>query len=282
MFDVRSQEYGKHVVIPDIHGENEVLMQALDHYVDDDEVGFVFLGDILDKRGTDSPEDNGVYNTLETIRLLGERAVLVIANHEWVAHAAMSARPHGYAQAAAEMWLGLGVNKTYQANTVEAYGIHDYSYETPQRFKAALEAAGHLAVLTSATPYFETEKFIAVHAGVVPDTDWDEQKEYLIDVTRDMNHGTYFDNPPQWFDMKLAVTTKPVRATDKVVVSGHAHFLMHAKNRHAAHEHTSPDRSIHDGKRIRLASQLNAPNRNDLFVWQDWNGDIVRINRGLL
>lgn len=88
-----------------------------------------------------------------------------------------------------------------------------------------------------------------------------------------MNEGLFYDRPPQWFSMKLATSTEPVYHTNKTVVSGHAHVL---KGKHS----TSSERSLHDGRRIRLASTLNAPTKAPAYVWQDWDGEIIEIPRG--
>ena len=37
-------------------------------------------------------------------------------------------------------------------------------------------------------------------------------------------------------------------------------------------------RKILEGQRIRLASQLNRPKNDDLYIWQDWDQEIVTIS----
>jgi hypothetical protein len=279
MFEVVPQTADRHVVVPDLHGEHEVLAAVVDRYIDIPDVQFVFLGDVIDRRGMAYDPDHGVRETVELIRQLGERAVMVIANHEWAMLAAMLAKKPQYAQGAAAMWLGLEGRSSYEANTLNAYGDFERDYDAPGKLQARMEELGHFAVFASATPYFETKTFIATHAGVHPTVEWEEQQEQLVQVTRDMAHGIYFENPQQWFSIGLALSTQRVSCTDKTVVSGHAHYLTSNRQQYMRGQPTSPERSLYDGRRIRLASQLNPPYNDSLFVWQDWNGKIIEIPR---
>ncbi len=278
VFNVVSQTADRHVVIPDLHGEHVIAEQAVDRYIDQEDIGFVFLGDVLDKKGLEQDHDQGVRRTLELIRSLGNRAVLTIANHEIYALAAMFSKHKAAKQAATELWLGNADYLRMERNTVSAYDITERSEETPELFRSALEEHGHLDVLISATPYFETDTFVALHAGVMPHVDWQEQRDTLIDTARDMAHGIYFDTPPQWFSLPLAVDITPIESTDKIVVTGHAHYLSDSR-KSFLHKNTNSERSINGGKRIRLASMLNNPQNENLFVWQDWDGEIIEIPR---
>jgi len=281
MFETIDQTYSRHVVIPDLHGEYELAENAIDRYIDYPDIQFVFLGDVVDRRGISDDPNRGVYRTVELIRELGNRAVMVIANHEWTMLAAISSKSVAHAKAATDLWLGLSAGRSsYESHTVDSYGVIERDSTTPDKFRRAVYDAGHLAVFTNAAPFFETEKFIATHAGVEPMTDWESQKEYLIDTARDMAHGIFFNNPNQWFSMGLAVTTKPVQCTEKVVVSGHAHSLTSGRQRYSRGLPTSAERVLHDGKRVRLANSVNAPTNGDLFIWQDWNGKVIKIERG--
>jgi hypothetical protein len=79
--------------------------------------------------------------------------------------------------------------------------------------------------------------------------------------------------------MDLAVDTRPILSTPKTVVSGHAHHLQNNLKDNRLSFKTCRHRSLHGGKRIRLASQLNAPRTQPLYVWQDWDGEIVRFDQ---
>jgi len=279
VFEVQQQTQDKHVVIPDLHGEHHMSERVIDAYIDFPDVNFVFLGDVLDRRGITTDQEKGVFRTLEQIRLLGERAVMVLANHEWYPLAAMFSKEGAYKETAIETWLGLESRRSPEFNTLSSYDLDKTDDNVTEQFKYALMKAGHLAVLTQAMPYLETDTFIAVHAGLDPHLDWDIQKDYLLDTARDMAHGVFYDNPEQWFSMDLAVDTRPILSTPKTVVSGHAHHLQNNLKDNRLSFKTCRHRSLHGGKRIRLASQLNAPRTQPLYVWQDWDGEIVRFDQ---
>jgi hypothetical protein len=291
-FQVIEQAHDKHVVIPDIHGEYSMVQKAVDRYYDDPEIGFVFLGDIVDRKGKTKDREDGVFKSVEIIRKLGNRAILLMANHEYFMHAAMFEKNPKKAREFANFWLGLDGQPSYESNTASSYGITEPDYSSPSRFLDELKFAKHDRVLTSATPYFETETFIATHAGIEPDIPLDEQKDYLETIATKMARGNYrsmvnqqclpadIDKPPQWFSLELAVDATPIEVTDKVVVSGHAHFFSPTRLASRKRPLTfSPERSINDGKRVRLASQLYARKYEDMFVWQDWDQQIITIAR---
>jgi len=279
MFTTVEQRFDKHVVIPDLHGEYAMLENVLDRYIDDTAVGFVLLGDVVDRQGVINDPEKGVARTIETIRQLGARGVLLIANHEWVPLGAMLSKNPQEKANISEFWLGGGARGRYERNTLSAYGIVADNEHAPTRFKEELTSLGHLAVLTSASPYYETDTFIATHAGIDKDIPWAEQRELLSGIASDMSNGRFEMTPNQWFSMDYAVDASPLTSTQKTVVSGHAHYLSPKKGISSYYLSYSPERSLHDGKRVRLASQLNAPGSNNIFVWQDWNNEVVEIGR---
>jgi hypothetical protein len=282
LFEVIPQTHDRHIVIPDQHGEFELTRKIIDSYFDNEDIGFVFLGDVIDKSGVSADPERGVFNELELIRQLGSRAILTIANHEWYPLAAIYEKDPAHKEAHTTMWLGLGrtVTQSVSAITLANYGITERDETTPQRFLEALQVHGHDKVLTAATPYFETDTFIATHAGIERDIPFDEQKAYLEQTARDMAQGTFNVHPTQWFSIELSVDARPVTATDKVVISGHAHGLdPKTKTITEQHIQYSPERSLHGGKRIRLASRLNPSGNEDGFIWQDWDGQIIQVAR---
>ncbi|OYX54095.1 hypothetical protein B7Y92_00295 [Candidatus Saccharibacteria bacterium 32-50-13] len=272
---VRDQYADRHVVVPDIHGEHEVLGEIVDRYYDDPDIGFVFLGDILDRKGVINDPEKGVFKTLDIIKNLGGRAVVTMANHEWLFHASSSANDPGFRESLTKEWLGNDSATAIERNVLVSYGMDPSrrDHTTAKELRRRMARAGHLAILASATPYFETDAFIATHAGVLPNVSWEVQRNYLNEVSKEMDEGLFYDRPPQWFSMKLATSTEPVYHTNKTVVSGHAHVLNGKRG-------TSSERSLHDGRRIRLASTLNAPTRAPVYIWQDWDGEIIEIPRG--
>lgn len=272
-FNLVEQKHYKHVVIPDLHGEDELAKKVVDLYFDEADICFVFLGDILDKHKAPR-NDRGVFNTVELIKNLGSRAILTIANHEWATLGTLydeSRERQSAHEIGARNFYG---NKT----TLESYDVNPQSINAKEDLIKAFIEAGHDKVLMGAVPYYETEKFIAVHAGVEHHWDWEEQREYLIDVAREMANGIYERQPSAWFSTELAADIKPVSSTDKVVVSGHAHNLSNGLKSFKYPIKTSTDRIVNDGQRIRLASQLNN-SCDPLFIWQDWDGKIIQISR---
>lgn len=271
-FAVREQCVDKHLVIPDLHGEHRVLERIIDSYANDPDLGFVFLGDILDRKSPAEDTERGVFKTLELIRELGSRAVVTLANHEWLFHASSSASDQDVRGELTQEWLGMSPGTGIEQNVLVSYGMDPSRRDdlTLNELRKRMARAGHLGILTSATPYFETESFIATHAGLMPTVSWEVQRQYLAEVAREMDEGLFYDRPPQWFSMKLATSTKPIHHTDKTIVSGHAHILDRKRQKHE-------ERSLHGGKRIRLASSLNAPTRAPAYVWQDWDQEIIAI-----
>ena len=272
----RPQYADRHVVIPDLHGEYKVLDKIVDEYWDEPDIDFVFLGDLLDRKGIKNDHEQGVFRTLDTVKELGNRAVVAIGNHEWMFLASTCASDPAQREVMNRNWLGTRTKEGCERNVLSSYNLdpEQRDHTTAKRLRRKMERIGHMAVLTSMVPYFETEDFIATHAGVALDESWEVQREYLDSVAEEMRHGDFHEKPEQWFSMKLATTTEPIRHTHKVVVSGHAHALV-SNNKSCKNQ--SLERVLHDGKRIRLASSLNPPVRAPAYIWQDWDGQVVEF-----
>lgn len=275
-FKPRTQTADRHVVIPDIHGEHAVLQKIIDHYYEQSDVDFVFLGDLIDRKGVVDDPERGVYKTLDLVGKLGRRAVITMANHEWLFLGSSHALEPTQRREITREWLGATPESAIEKNVLLSYGLNPEQRDeyATMRLRSQMARAGHLGLLLGATPYYETTNFIATHAGILPDVDWAVQREYLETVGEEMDEGLYYDRPGQWFSMKLATSTAPISATDKIVVSGHAHVLGSATKRRPNH---TPERVLHNGKRVRLASTLNAPSNAPAFVWQDWDQEIVNF-----
>lgn len=277
-FQPRTQATDRHVVIPDIHGEYRVLQKIIDRYETQPDIAFVFLGDLIDRKGAPNDPERGVYKTLDIVADLGKRAIITIGNHEWLFLGSSHARDSEQRRAITKEWLGDTPNTGIEHNVLLSYGLdpeHRDEYAA-MRLRSQMARAGHLGLLTNAAPYYETAQFIATHAGIFPDIDWLTQRTYLHEVAREMDEGLFYDRPPQWFSMKLATSTLPIDATTKTVVSGHAHVL---KNTAKPKPGQSMQRIINNGKRVRLASTLNAPTNAPAYVWQDWDERVIEIPR---
>lgn len=280
-FSTIPQRSDRHVVIPDLHGEHKVADEIIDRYIDREDVTFVFLGDLVDRKGPTPDPEHGVYKTLNAVKSLGERAVVTIANHEWTLLAALLAQNPRQKELAQRLYFSSETIDRQERNVLSAYGVERTMPPSPTAtwLHHAMRRAGHLAVLQAATPYYETDQFIAVHAGLNPNDSWENQREYLEDVAEAMSEGTYSERPPQWFSQDYATSlTSLERATAKKVVSGHAHQLVNTRRRRQTNY--SSERALHNEKRIRLASRLNAPRRESAYVWQDWGDErIIEIKR---
>lgn len=280
MFEVIDQQFEKHVVVPDVHGEHKKVLSVVEQYYDYPDVGFVFLGDIIDKKGIINDPEQGVRETLQIIKQLGERAIITIANHEWMLFGGALADSIPVRDAIAKSWLQKNPNKQFgstsiESNTLSSYDLTNIGLRSAALLWREMRAYGHTKVLANATPYYETDTFIAVHAGVQNDQPWEDQRYQLELKGLQMANGEYWEQPDQWFSIELAVDASPITTTEKTVVSGHAHYMVPDGRYKKSVKNFSKDRILHDGKRVRLASQLNLPQNEPLYVWQDWDGQLT-------
>jgi hypothetical protein len=277
-YEIIPQRFDKHVVIPDLHGESKLLEQVIDRY-DNDSIGFVLLGDVVDQKGNLDSENN-VYKLLDTVKSLGSKAILTMANHEFILLGALEAKDPYVNCQYTDYWHMI------ENNVVSSYGLYFKNGEAiKESLRDAMRRVGHLAVLNKITMYYETDDFIATHAGVIPNIPWEQQKDELNELAMRLRKGDFPDYakdevmPQQIFSLRNATSSAEVSATDKVVVSGHAHFLPPTSKLYLEGMRVNrSERILHNGKRIRLASQLNRPTNDDLFIWRDWDGQIEQIS----
>ena len=278
-FQVQTQRFDRHVVIPDLHGENRLLEDVIHKYQRAD-IGFVFLGDLIDRKGPNY-EVNSVPKLLDTVMDLDDKAIITLANHELILLGSLSSEDPLRAYAYGYYY------DMIKANTLRDYGVpEDRIGWNKNELRSIMKDLGHLALLESATPYYETETFIATHAGINHKTPWEEQKRKLDILAIELSEGYYPDPYPKngvqletelepIFSMKNATDTSPITSTDKVIISGHAHNLSGQKVMNLEiGRNPIKYRKILNGQRIRLASQLNRPRNDDLFVYQDWDQEI--------
>lgn len=272
----QEQQHDKHIVIPDLHGESKLLDQVIDKY-HDDQTRFVFLGDIIDQKGF-ADDDNNTKNIFESIKELGNLAVMTMANHEFVMQGGLFAKNQQIKEHYSTYW------NMISQNTFEAYdlkpAIRD-DHEAMGLLKLAMAELGHTAVLRSTVMYYETNKFIATHAGLEPKTDWLEQRDQLDKLAGELrvdnfpDYGGARDLPTQIFGIENAMGAEKIEGTNKISLSGHAHYLApDSKRFQSLNIPISPERILHNGTKIRLASQVNYPSRQDLYIWKDWDEKI--------
>jgi serine/threonine protein phosphatase 1 len=135
--------------IGDIHGCASKLMDVLHKVsINADRDTLVFIGDYIDR----GPRSREVVDIILGIKRRVRDVVCLIGNHE---HMLINYHLHGTGE---EMFFQNGGDVT-----AHAYGLK----RTAQRVKMNIPEK-HLAFYQSLLPYYETEHFIFVHAGLRP------------------------------------------------------------------------------------------------------------------
>lgn len=230
----------RYTLVPDSHGQHALVGRMVDtHYDITDQ--FVFLGDVLN--GPDSAK------LIRLIRQLGDKAITIVGNHEWVGRNALTLSPDPIVEVwRTQIWPG------YEENTLQSYGIQPTLnwVRNAEALREKMQETGDLAWLHGLPPYFETSEFIAVHAGPVHDYPWSDQAMALDQLLS--NDARLYEEPAPIFSGKLgAIRDVPVAVDTRTFVTGHLHLTLPPEQRIAA-------------RKIGLASPLDhgAP----LYVWQ--------------
>lgn len=197
----------KLVVIPDIHGHLDPAQRLVDRletsgYLKDRRL--VFLGDYLDK----GPAVRQLVDFL--IEMQSQEHIVLAGNHEYTLLRAL--------QDSSERtrWIGrwaLG----YENQTLASYGVDRYPGQS--RLERADELRQkiplkHLEFLDSLPWVYQSGDLIAVHAGLDPAQDADEQVQRLKDKVDDNERG-----PVQLHSRKFNLPTAQILG--KLIVSGH-------------------------------------------------------------
>ncbi|MDO8336271.1 MAG: hypothetical protein Q7T74_05845 [Candidatus Saccharibacteria bacterium] len=232
----------KFVIVPDIHGRSDLFGMVADEYTD---AQIVAIGDTIG-RGPDSAGVLDIAQKTGTILTWGNWELYMMAG--LVLHDLDTRRDIQH------------VVKPFEYDELQKFAVsYDIDTSLPRQkmiesLTAAMQERGHLNMLARAAMYFETDDFIAIHAGLT-DEPLVKQKEQLAKVK-----GT-FDEPAQIVDdgqFSLATRAEAFTATDKIVITGHAHSIL-------------GNRVTAGGKRVRLASKVN--DGQPLYVWQSWQDD---------
>ena len=243
------------VVTSDLHGQDRLLEKVIDMYPG---VRIISNGDELDG---DNPrallEVGSEYGILRTV-----------GNHEGVTRAVMLERDSEIKQLYQERWRHRKPNfLQYEYGTLKSYGVDVKlkNDEAAERLKDKMFELGHIALLKEAKLYYETDDYIVVHAGLT-NAPWEDQKALLDAASVRMALNDYSSIPVQIMDSDYDLSNgHALGATDKIVISGHSHFLQ------------EPERSIDNGKRIRLASKLAIG--QPLYLWQSWDNQVVEVRQ---
>ena len=230
----------RYTVVPDSHGQYALVgRMVVAHLGITDK--FLFLGDILN--GPDSAK------LIRLIRELGDMAVTIVGNHEWVGRNAMTLTSDSVVGLwQTEIWPG------YEEDTLQGYGIHPTKnwVRNADALREKMTETGDLAWLHGLPPYFATDEFIAVHAGPDHDYPWSIQAEALDQLLG--YDARLHDEPAPIFSGKLGqIVAVPELVDNRTFVTGHLHLTLPPEQRVAP-------------RKIGLASTLDrgAP----LYVWQ--------------
>lgn len=143
-------EKGRTIVITDIHGEFEKFQSLLDKIVPVQNDEFVFLGDYIDRGKNPRAVIDKVIEISKT-----NKCTCLMGSHEYAyLHARMGEEYYKFL-----FWNYGGVE------TAECYGGFDEIYKVHGEFFESL------------LPYYLTNKYLFIHAGIRPDVPFDEQDE---------------------------------------------------------------------------------------------------------
>jgi serine/threonine protein phosphatase 1 len=145
-------ESGRIFAIGDVHGCADRLTKLLERLpLDRERDTLVFLGDLIDR----GPASREVIETLCQLRREGVKVVGLIGNHEY-----LLLEYHRSEDPAILPYLRAnGIEATLTSyGAVTQRGLADLSFMPP----------AHRDLLLSLLPYWETDKFIFVHAGIMP------------------------------------------------------------------------------------------------------------------
>lgn len=252
--------FDKYVVIPDIHGYDELLSQVIDRYIDDDDICFISLGDIVDSRLSHT----GVRRCFELFHELDDRAVVTKGNHEWALLGAMVCEDESLRPTWIDWWGG------YENNTLRSYGVLPTKDETAaDKLTDAMKQADHYDLFRQAPLYVETGEFIVVHAGLSRSYSWETQRAMLDEIHHASLLGLMVPDemPTQISSFVYAEDERASNATNKTLITGHDH------------QQKTPEKSVTaDGKRVRLATPVHVFS-SPLFVWESWSGNVETFHR---
>lgn len=164
---------GKIFVIGDIHGcleKLKTMMNRLD--IDDGNDTLVFIGDYIDR----GPDPKGVVDFILQLKTSLKHVVCLLGNHE---QTFLNYYRHG--KDAELFYLNGG------ETTMESYGM----VETPEGKKINVPES-HLEFFDSLLPYYETDDYIFVHAGIRPGVPMNKQNiEELTWIRHEFIRYTY-------------------------------------------------------------------------------------------
>lgn len=161
-------------VIGDIHGCAGLLEDLLATIKPlDEEDTVVFIGDYIDR----GPDSKGVIDIVLNFRKDHRRVITLMGNHESMLLGALK----GYGR---QEFLAIGGKAT-----LESYGFDPDAFE---QFAAGMPSE-HMAFFCDLLPYFETEEYIFVHAGLQPGVHLTQQSPDWLFWSRDAFISSVYD-----------------------------------------------------------------------------------------
>lgn len=243
------------VVVSDLHGQFQKLLKVVMHYGND--YRYIFNGDMIDR----GPEVRG---TLELIRSMGELAIVLTGNHEWVLRAALTdADPERREAWRDEAWYAPSIKRRLESRTLESYGVltNRSNADMAKELRHKMYDAGHLELLEDAELYYEDDELLVVHAGVDLGRTWQSQRRDLDTAASLARDHIFMDEPAQLFDFRLGdAPNAPRDVWSKTLITGHTHHRWDEKGRIWWGSY------IHRPSRVRLASHLAAGDK--LYVYE--------------
>ena len=208
----------------------------------------LFLGDVID--GPDSKR------LIQLIRCLGDKAITIVGNHEWVCRNAIA----DYDDENTRIWRE-HMWPLYEDRLLDSYGINktgSWNYNAAA-LRELMQENGDYEWINGLPPYYETSEFVALHAGPKPNILWANQKSYLDKISSPEIRNSA--EPEQIFSAEIAHSFDfPHLASGKKFISGHAHSYIPLEQRV-------------NHNRIHLASNIS--NGEPLYVWFSDRNKIV-------
>jgi serine/threonine protein phosphatase 1 len=161
--------------IGDIHGclfKLEKLISLLGNTIDRDNDTLLFIGDYIDR----GPDPKGVVDFVLDLREKFARSVFLLGNHEDMFLNYINGREEGY------MFFMNGGDATAAS----------YGSKAPGERGKITVPEDHMEFFTTLLPYYETENYIFVHAGLRPGISLAEQAaEDLIWIRYEFIRSSY-------------------------------------------------------------------------------------------
>lgn len=157
--------------IGDIHGEFDKLLKLISLLNLKKEDLLVFLGDYID-RGKKS------FEVIEYLYELNKKynCIFLRGNHELMLRQYLTGKPEG------DFYLYNGGRTTMSSYEKYGFVINPFDYLLPRE---------HISFMQRLKPYYETDEYIFVHAGIMPEIKLEDTPDTVLYWDRDFNYEDY-------------------------------------------------------------------------------------------